>query len=149
MFEIQWETIVTNINWTFVVNLVQFFLLVLILNRMIYRPLAAFIDGRQARMKAQLHEAEQQRAAAETLRRERESELRQANRQARRALQAARQQGDELRRALRVEAEGQANQIIADARTKAEKELKPVREALLGQIDRLAETLVAKAMGKR
>ncbi len=149
MFEIHWETIVTNVNWTFVVNLVQFFLLVMVLNRMIYRPLAAFIDGREARMKTQLREAEQQREAAEALRREREGELKQASRQARRAIQVARQQGDELRRKMRVEADVQAQQIIADARKEAEKELQPVREALLGQVDDLAETVVAQVRGKR
>jgi len=149
MFEIQWETIVTNINWTFVINLVQFFLLVLILNHIIYKPLLQFMANRQARLKGQLEDAEQQRAAAEALRSQQASELREANLQSRKTLEAARQEANEVRRNLRAEAENQAQSMIEAARREAEAELKPVRKALLGQVEHLATLAAAQALGQK
>jgi|GEM_PF-4109920 len=149
MFEIQWETIVTNINWTFVINLVQFFALVLILNHIIYKPLLQFMANRQARLKGQLEDAEQQRAAAEALRNQQASELRQANVQARKILEIARQEANEVRRKLRADAESEARNVVEAARREAQAELKPVRKALLGQVDHLATVAAAQVLDQK
>lgn len=149
MFEIQWETIVTNVNWTFVINLVQFFLLVLILNHIIYKPLLQFMANRQARLKGQLEDAEQQRVAAEALREQQDSELREVNLQARKALEAVRQEANEVRRRLRAEAEEEARNMIETARREAQTELTSVREELLGQVDHLATVAAAHVLGQK
>lgn len=149
MFQIQWETIVTNINWTFVINLVQFFLLALILNHILYKPLLQFMANRQARLKGQLEDAEQQRAAAEALRDQQASTLREANLEARKTLEAARQEANAMRRQLRAEAEEEARNMIEAARREAEAELKPVHKALLGQVEHLAAVAAAQVLGQK
>jgi len=145
---IEWQTIVTNINWAFVVNLVQFFILVFIMNRLIYRPLLKFMDARDQRLNDQLAAAEQQRSSAETLRAQREGELQQASLQARKTLEVARAEAAEARRQLQAEAEDEGRKLIEAARAQAKSELASVRTELEGQVDHLAGVAAAHVLGK-
>lgn len=142
-----WETIVTNVNWTFVINLVQFFVLIAVLNRMVYRPLTAFMDKREARLEAQLHKAEQQRTQAQALKEKREGELHQASQQAQQTLASARSEAADLRQQLRVKSEQEAQQIVAEARRQAAAQLAPVRTELERQTPRLGAVMAEQVLG--
>src|SRR5574337_1943884 len=110
--QLTWETIVTNVNWTLVINLVQFLLLVWLLNRLIYRPLLRFIHAREATLSAQRQEAQRQHAEAEALRAKQATELSQTNLHARRILEVARTEATTELARLRAEARDQAREII-------------------------------------
>lgn len=145
---IEWQTIVTNINWAFVVNLVQFFILVFIMNRLIYKPLLRFMAARDQRLNDQLASAEQQRRDAEKLRAQREGELHEASLQARKMLEEARAEANAERRRIQAEAEAEGRKMIDAARAQAEAELASVRQDLEGQVDRLAKVAAAQVLGK-
>lgn len=144
-----WDTIVTNINWTFVINLVQFLLLVWLLNRIIYRPLIRFMDAREARLSAQVKEAEQQRAEAQNMKEQRASELRQVNLQARQTLEQARHEAANERARIRLEAQNQAQDIVLAAQRQAQTQLEPIRQELERQIEQLAQVAAARVKGRR
>ncbi len=147
-FGFVWETIVTNINFAFFVNLLQFFLLVFIMNRLIYRPLLKFMDARDQRLNDQMAAAEQQRSSAEALRSQREGELQEASLQARKTLEVARNEAADTRRQMQAEAEAEGRRLIEAARSQAESELVSVRTELEGQVDRLAGVAAAHVLGK-
>lgn len=144
-----WETIVTNVNWTFVINLVQFLLLVWLLNRIIYRPLIRFMDEREARVSVQVKEAERQRAEAQSMKEQRAAELRQVNLEARKTLEQARHEAANERARIRLEAQNQANDIVLAAQRQAQAQLEPIRNELEKQIEPLAQTVVARINGRR
>ncbi len=63
-------------DWTtFILEILNFMVLVWILQRFLYRPVLAMLDSRQQRIKAETDRAEQLRQEAETLRHEYESRL--------------------------------------------------------------------------
>jgi len=82
------------------------------------------------------------------LREQREGELREANVQSRRALEAARQEGADVRRRMRAEADAEGQRVIGEAKRRAEAELEPLRQELQGQIEKLATTAAGRVLGR-
>ena len=83
-----WETIIKSLNWTLILNVISFLLLVWLLRRILFKPLLRWLEGRRkleeeriARAKALEAEAE----AQEILRQAREE----AREEARRILKEA------------------------------------------------------------
>ncbi len=63
-------------DWTtFILEIVNFLVLLWILQRLIYRPVLGMLDARQQRIRSQIDQAEQLRAEAEALRQQYQSQL--------------------------------------------------------------------------
>lgn len=102
-------------DWTtFILEILNFLVLLWILQRLIYRPVLAMLDARQQRIRAQIDQAEQLRAEAEALRQHYQAQLADWQRErehARDALEAELAQ-------LRDQAEEDLKQIQADDEAK-------------------------------
>ncbi|MBC7093590.1 F0F1 ATP synthase subunit B [Candidatus Bipolaricaulota bacterium] len=135
---LEWGTIVKNINWTLILNLVNFALLLWLLKRLLWRPVLAWLDRRRQLEEERLLRAKDAQAQAEALLRRREEELSQANRQAREILARAEAEAQRLLREARREARDQAQRIIAEGEAAAGR----AREEALAELRRAYAELV-------
>jgi len=139
---LEWGTIVRNLNWTLVFNLVNFALLVWLLKRFLYKPALAWLDRRRELEEQRLHRAQEAQAQAEVLLQEREALLAEANRRAREIVAQAEAETQGILRDARREARTQVQAILAEGETAAARLQK---DALADLRDSYAELVVLGA----
>lgn len=136
-------------DWTtFALEILNFLVLVWLLQRLFYRPVLAALDARQARVQAELDQASQAQRDAEALRQQYEDRMADWRRQAD-ARHAALEQALARQRAA---AEAQLRQTQADAEDKARARrsaAEAARETELRRQARQAALAEAAAMLKR
>lgn len=111
---LEWGTIVKNLNWTLLFNLVVFALLLWLLKRYLYRPVLDWLDRRREIEEGRLRAAQEAQTQAQALFQEREAELAAANRRAREIVARAEAEAQEIVRSARREARAQAQAILAE-----------------------------------
>jgi F-type H+-transporting ATPase subunit b len=146
--ELGWGTIVKTINWTFVLNLINFAILLFVLNRVLYRPVIRVMEGRRARLAGQLKQAESRRHQAEELKAKREAELARARAEARESVEAARRAGVKLLKKERARALAEAHRIIAAAEAAAAREREELGQELRAELEELALASAAEILGR-
>lgn len=126
---------------TFILEIINFLVLLWILQRLIYRPLLAVLDARQQRVQAQIDAAEQLRGEAETLKAQLQTKL--ANWELEREQQRGQLEGELAE--MRSQAQTDLQQMMGDETAK----IQARNEALLAsqQAVLLRET-VDSAYGK-
>lgn len=127
---------------TFVVQFVSFFVLLALLNRWLFTPFLALLDERRRRSEGALEAAETDRARAEQIRLQIESEVAAAR-------AAATARAEEVRRAAREEerrifatAEAQAAARLEELRREIVHERREAEQALRVDCKRLASLMV-------
>ncbi len=117
--QLEWGTVVENINWTWVINLINFALLLWLLKRFLFRPAATWLEGRRQAEQERLEKAEEAKAQGQALLSQREEALADANRRAREIVSQAESEAQQLVRQAREDARRQAQQIIEDGENEA------------------------------
>jgi F-type H+-transporting ATPase subunit b len=115
-----------GVNWVALLfQIVNFLLLLYLLNRFLFKRVFAFLDERQAKISKGLEDAE---AAA------RDRELARAEREA--AVAEARKEANEMIARANKIAEDTRNEILADAKAEAEKVSARAREEIVAEKDK-------------
>jgi len=146
--ELSWGTIVKTINWTFVLNLINFAILLFVLNQILYKPVIRVMEGRRARLAEQLKQAESRRHQAKELKAKREAELARARAEARELLEGARREGADLLRKERARALAEAHELIVQAEAVAAREREELEQELRAELEGLALAGAAKILGR-
>lgn len=119
-----------DLNATLIAQIINFLILLAILAKFAYKPIVAALEERQARIKANIESAEQEKAAAEQLRKEYQAQLSQARTQAQdiveKAMKVAQQNKDEILE----EARSEHARMLNEARVEIQRE----REHALAQL---------------
>ncbi len=137
-----------NIDVSVIYQMINFLVLLIVLNFILYRPIRNVIRQRQ-------REFQELQAEIEKFHRDRELRIKELEEN----LKEARQQGLEEREKLREEALTEERRIIEEISTKVEKEIrefqgklseemKQVREQLMGQIEVFSKELASKILGR-
>lgn len=137
-----WETIIKSLNWTLILNVISFLLLVWGLNRLLFRPALRWLEARRKLEEERISRAKAVEEEAEALRRKAEEELREANRRARAILAQAEAQAQGILRQAREDAREEAKRIIRDAEAASGRLME---EALVGLRKAYAELVVLAA----
>jgi F-type H+-transporting ATPase subunit b len=116
--------------WTFLLETINFLVLVFVLHRLLYRPLHEAVDRRRADVEAARAEAERARAEAAALKQSAQAELADVDRRRAELLDQVRAEVDERRRRLFAEADKAADARLAESRRAVEQERKEMRAAL-------------------
>jgi F-type H+-transporting ATPase subunit b len=118
----EWGTIVKTINWTLVFNLINFAILLYVLNRLLFKPATEYLEKRREMIAGRIEaaKADEQRAAA--LVEERAGELQRAREQSARILDDARRHAEEVIEQAKRDAKQAAGRIAAEARREMEQE---------------------------
>lgn len=141
---LEWGTIVKNLNWTLILNILAFALLVWLLKRLFYKPVLAWIDQRRKIEEERLRDAAAAQADAQRLLEEREAILAEANRRARAILTQAEAAAQDTLRDARREVRAQVQALLAEG----EKAVARLREDALADLRRSYAELVVLGASK-
>lgn len=137
-----------QLNFTLLVQLVNFIVLLFILNAILYKPVMAKLREREARIRGDREKAEQlERSVNEQEKRHQEelARARQAGGQEKAALlaEAKKRESDILSRAR-----SDAGTIVEEMRVAIQKEIAEARSALKAQMTPLAQSVAEKLLGR-
>lgn len=139
-------------NWSlFFWMAIVFVLLIIILTKLLWKPLLAVIDQRETRIGGDLEAAEAARREAEELRAKHRSEMEAAASDAKRMLEEARERAQTLQAELEASARTQAEELLDKARRQIEADkaeaLRGIREHLVSLSVAITREVVGKEVG--
>jgi F-type H+-transporting ATPase subunit b len=129
-------------DFTFVVQLVSFFLLLLLLNRLLFVPFGELLEARRQRTEGLQQEAARDQSEAEALARTIEEKLQEARARAALEAEAIRQAARERETELFNQAKRDAATKLLELRTAIGVERERAKQALHGEAKDLAARMV-------
>jgi F-type H+-transporting ATPase subunit b len=133
-----------SVDWSLLVQFVNFFALLLILRRLLYKPFLAKMAERTAAIKTSLEEAQAARAAAARQQEENEGRLRTAYAEAAAIReQALREAAEESRKHIEA-AQTQARKLVEDTKAQLDAEVRRARDDLRREVSDLAVAVAEK-----
>jgi F-type H+-transporting ATPase subunit b len=140
--ERRWGMLEFN-NWFFVL-MIQFFVLMFILNAILFKPMMELFRQREQTIKGALEEAQLMNEKKEKAIAQMNADLAQAKAQAKSIINALREEGLSYQREVVSNAEKEAVQMIEKARAEIKAETERIRAALRQEVERLSEEIVNK-----
>jgi F-type H+-transporting ATPase subunit b len=139
-----------SVDKSLIVQFVNFFVLLFILKRLLYKPFLAKMEERTAAIKTSLEEAQRVRAEAARQQEENEARLRQAHAEAAAIRdQALREAAEESRKHIEA-AQAQARRLVDDTKSQLDAEVRRARDDLRREVSDLsiavAEKLVHRSL---
>lgn len=136
-------------NWTFAIQFVGFFVLLAILDRLLFRPFSEILDRREASTHGTAREAEGDRKAAAELRARIEAGIADAKAEAHAKAETIRKGSQAEEAAIFEEAKAQAAGRLAELRKALDQEVVAAREALSADARALADDMVVALLRSR
>lgn len=133
-----------SLDKSLIVQWINFIVLLLILTKLLYRPLLAKMAERSQAIRQSLEEAQAARAQAQRQQEENEQRLRQAHAEAAAIReQALREAAEEARRQIEA-AQARARKLVDDARAQLEADVRSARAELRREVAELATAVAEK-----
>ena len=137
-----------KIDGTIVAVIINFLVLVYLLNRFLFKPVLKTLDERRAKIGETLDQADTRLKEASTLQKEYEEKLREARRESQQILEETREEAEKLRNELKRKTEKEITQMKA----RTEEEIKDLKEKafqeLKGEVGHLAILAASKIVEK-
>ena len=133
-------------GWTILFQAINFFALVFILYKLLYKPVRNTMKAREAQIQGRYDEAEGKIKDAEKARADAEAKQHEVDAQRTALLDEAKQAAAERGEALLAEAHGEADHVVARAREAIQREWRQAADALGETLGRTVVALCAKAL---
>lgn len=143
-----WVTILKNLNWTFIFNIINFVLLLWLLTRFLYRPALDWLEKRRKLEEERLVRAKAREEEAQVLRVKAEEELSSANRQARELVARAEAEAQEILRQAKEEAREEARRLLKEEERVAARLREEALEELRKEYASLVVLAAAQVLGR-
>ena len=130
-------------NWFFLL-LVQFFVLMFILNAILFKPIMELFRQREQTIKGALEEAQLMNEKKDKAIAKMNEDLAQAKAQAKQIINSLREEGLSYQREVVSNAEKEAVQMIEKARGEIRTEAEKVRSRLRQEVEKLSDEIVNK-----
>jgi len=127
---------------------INFILLVLLLYRLLYKPVREFMDKRTAEIEGQIRSAEENQRAAEALRLELEQQAKESRQQARQIIDDATKRAEEVQARLIAEAKAEARAVLERAQREIQLEKEKAWAELKQQVGELSVLLASKVINE-
>jgi F-type H+-transporting ATPase subunit b len=137
-----------DIDWTLPVALVSVIIFLVLMNKLLFKPLLQFMDARDQGIRDDLEEAARLRQQAESALTTYESALSTARREMAEHAAAAQRAMEAKQREQIEQARNDANTLVAGAQTPIAQETQEARSRLVTVARELAQLVVAKLMGR-
>lgn len=141
------EKLGINAQW-FIAQLVSFLLLMLILQRILYKPVLNMLHARADRIRESMEYAERVKNESQRSQEAYEKQLDEARKEAQAIISAATQQGERAREEILARAQEDARQIKLKAQEEVEFERKRVTAELRQEVADLALLAAGRVLGK-
>ncbi|MFO7955941.1 MAG: F0F1 ATP synthase subunit B [Candidatus Brocadiia bacterium] len=137
---------IININYTIIMQGLNFGILLLILYGWLWDPLLAFLDKRRQMVKDRLEEADDRRKEAEKLREQRRQELADLRAQRSEIIEKARSTAEQQREQIIEQAEDEAERVSRQTRERLEEEFRRARQTLRDEVADLTTRVAGRLM---
>ena len=137
-----------DIDWTLPVALVSVVIFLVLMNKILFKPLVQFMDARDKGIHDDLEEAARLRQQAEGALTAYESSMGAARREMIEQAAAVQRAMDAKQREQSERARNEANVLVADAQATIAQETQEARTRLVAEARELARLVVAKLMGR-
>ncbi|MBE3583208.1 MAG: F0F1 ATP synthase subunit B [Limnochordaceae bacterium] len=124
--------------WTFLFQVINVLIVMMLLKKFLFQPVAGMIEKREATIRQHLENAKRSQDEAQQLLTEYQGKLEEAHQQAQAIIQQATVDGERLRQQQRQEAERQAQALLASARREIQQEKQRAMGELRDQAVQLA-----------
>ena len=143
---------IINVNFTLVMQALNFAILLMIMYGWLWDPMLAFLDRRRAIIKKGLQDAAEQSHHADQLREQRQKELAELRDQRSGILDEARNTAEQERRAVVEHAQLEAKRLIQQAHERTAEDVRRARAALREEVAdlsaRIAETVLQREVSR-
>ncbi|MBN2382289.1 ATP synthase F0 subunit B [bacterium] len=138
-----------ELNYTFFIQAINFIILLVVLERVFYRPVRSFLSERNRHQKDCLNAAERDRVEMDTLKREYQKMLHQARDQAQQVQAHIIRQAEQkaVERLAMVKAE--QNTLLSEAREQLDLEVRAIHGTLSPAIHDLADEIVKRVTDRQ
>jgi len=137
-----------SVDKSLIVQIVNFLILLLILQRLLYKPFLAKMQERTSTIQKALDEAKAARAEAARQQEENEARLRSAYAEAAAVREAALKEAAEESRRHIAAAQAQARKMVEDTKSQLDAEVRRAREELRREVGDLAVAVAEKLVHK-
>jgi F-type H+-transporting ATPase subunit b len=137
-----------NIDKSLIVQAVNFIILLLVLHRLLYKPLMATMEARSVAIKTALDEAQAARAEAARQGEENAARLKAAYAEAAAIQEQARKEAAEEQRRLVEAARAEAQRMMESAKAQLEADVRRAREDLRREVSEIAISVAEKLIRK-
>jgi F-type H+-transporting ATPase subunit b len=139
---------VLNFSVTFLITIVNIAILVLVLKKLLFKPVQKFMAERTRKVREELDGAATAKSVAEDLKTRYEGLLADAEREAESVIKEAEARGKEEAKAIIAKAEAEAVEIRHRAEDRAAFELRRARDELAGEVAKLAVAAASHVTGR-
>jgi len=126
----EWGTIVKDINWTLVFNLINFAILLYLLNRLLFKPAIKYLDRRRETIHGRMQAAQADEERASRLVDEQKETLAEARKRAEGIVEAAQREAEAALTAAKGEAKRVTERILEDGK----RQLAQERDRMIAQL---------------
>ncbi len=138
-----------NINYAFILVILNFVLLLIVLNKMLYKPIQKFLIERQKRISTDMDEAQAGREKAKQLVQEKEEELKSSAEEVRKMKQLAQRDAEKKADEIVKLARNQEKKIHKDTAILLEQEKKNAMQEIEKELTTMVSDLSAKFLSKK
>jgi len=137
-----------NLNFTFVLQIISFLLLLGLLTRFLYKPLTKYLDERAQNIRQMLEAAKQAGEKAQKYAQQTQSALDSARADALKIKEEARRLSDEERRKVVAEAKKEARFLIEEAKAQLGRERERAFKKIKSEAAALSVDIASKILGR-
>ncbi len=137
-----------SLNHTILVQMVNFIVLVLVLNHLLYKPLLRILDERREKIEGTLEEAERMMEEAERKLEEYNSRIRQARQQAQQIVADGKQKASDEHKRILVTVRKDAEARLEQLQKELEAQKESARQVLRRQAEVLSIRIAEKMLGR-
>lgn len=131
---------------TFLASVINFIILLIVITRLLYKPVRNFLDERTNTIESQIESAKEQEATATELKERLEAELQQSKQQAKEYLNQAVKRSEEMHDEIIETAKQEASLIQKRTREELAREQEKTRQTLKNELAELAVNVASKVI---
>ena len=139
---------IINLNMTLLVQMVNFLILIVLLQRFLYKPLTQFLATRADGIKRSLEEAKAAREAAAKAQQEYEARIAATRREAAALRESAVREAEEERQRLLKVSRDEAARLLTEAKAQIEQEVKRAKAELRAEVVGLSLGVAERLIGR-
>ena len=138
-----------SIDYSFIIVILNFVLLLIVLNKILYKPIKKFLDERQQKIASDLDEAKASRTQAEKLVEQKSGELKQSAEDIRKMKNAATSDAESKAKDIMKNAKEQEKRILQDTEEQLEIEKVKVMEIIEDELVEMVAELSSKFLSEK
>jgi len=138
-----------EVNFTLIIQAVNFLVMLWFLNRFIFKPVLAHIDKRENKIKSLSDEAEGLAAQGDASKEKYDQDLVSIRHAASEIVSSARKQAQESQARILDDSKNRFKEIIENSRTQIEEEMSSATESLNKDIQGFGRSMAEKILGRK